>query len=76
MNSILLLRTCKPRKFKNPKFFAKKLYELEILRADDSPEEIAFFTEMFHELLTVFTRLLMKKYLTLAMVISLVRLLI
>ena len=41
---------------KNPKFFTKKLYELEILRADDSPEEIAFFTEMFHELLTVFTQ--------------------
>ena len=29
---------------------------MEILRADDSPEEIAFFTEMFHELLTVFTQ--------------------
>ncbi|QMU65963.1 MAG: AarF/ABC1/UbiB kinase family protein [Flavobacteriaceae bacterium] len=37
-------------------FFTKKLYELEILRADDSPEEISFFTEMFHELLSLFTQ--------------------
>lgn len=41
---------------KNPEFFSKKLYELEILREDDSPEEIAFFTKMFHELLSLFTQ--------------------
>ena len=40
----------------NPEFFRKKLYQLEILRSDDSPEEMAFFTEMFHELLTIFTQ--------------------
>ncbi len=40
---------------KDPVFFRKKLYELEILRKDDSPEEIEFFTEMFHELLSLFT---------------------
>jgi len=36
--------------------FEKKLYELEILREDDSKEEIAFFTEMFHEMLSLFTQ--------------------
>jgi len=40
---------------KNPEFFTKKLYELEILREDDSPEEIKFFSELFHELLSLFT---------------------
>ncbi|MFY0631444.1 MAG: AarF/ABC1/UbiB kinase family protein [Flavobacteriaceae bacterium] len=40
----------------NPTFFTKKLYELEILREDDSPEEIEFFTAMFHELLSLFTQ--------------------
>jgi len=38
-----------------PELFKKKLYELEILLPTDSAEETAFFTEMFHELLTVFT---------------------
>jgi len=36
--------------------FEQKLYELEILRADDSKKEIAFFKDMFHELLTLFTQ--------------------
>lgn len=45
-----------PEVLNNPDFFAKKLYELEILKATDSPKEIAFFTQMFHELLTVFTK--------------------
>ena len=40
----------------NPEIFNRKLYELEILRTDDSPKEIAYFTEMFHELLSLFTR--------------------
>ncbi|KAB8155055.1 AarF/ABC1/UbiB kinase family protein [Kordia sp. TARA_039_SRF] len=39
----------------NPELFTKKLYELEILREDDSKEELVFFTEMFHELLNLFT---------------------
>ncbi|WP_046755472.1 ABC1 kinase family protein [Kordia jejudonensis] len=39
----------------NPELFTKKLYELEILREDDSKEELAFFSEMFHELLSLFT---------------------
>ncbi len=39
----------------NPVLFKEKLYELEILLPNDSEEEIVFFTEMFHDLLTVFT---------------------
>ena len=38
----------------NPKLFSEKLYELEILLSTDTKEEVAFFTEMFHELLSVF----------------------
>ena len=40
----------------NPAFFLKKLYELEILRTDDSSEEILFFKELFYELLSLFTK--------------------
>ena len=40
----------------NPKLFEQKLYELEILRPDDSREAIAFFTAMFYEMLSLFTR--------------------
>ncbi|MFH7013224.1 ABC1 kinase family protein [Flavobacterium sp. FlaQc-52] len=36
--------------------FNQKLFELEILRPDDSPSEIEYFTEMFHDLLSLFTR--------------------
>ena len=40
----------------DPELFKVKLYELEILRNDDSEEEVAFFSDMFHELLSLFTR--------------------
>lgn len=40
----------------NPELFQQKLYELEILREDDSPEELAFFTVMFHDMLSLFTQ--------------------
>ena len=46
----------KKENLENPEFFSQKLYELEILRSDDSPEEIAFFTDMFHDLLSVFAQ--------------------
>ena len=36
--------------------FRKKLFELEILRTDDTPEEIAYFTQMFYDLLSLFTK--------------------
>lgn len=37
-------------------YFVSKLYQLEILRADDNKEEIAFFTNLFHEMLSLFTK--------------------
>lgn len=36
--------------------FNQKLFDLEILRPDDSPAEIEYFTEMFHDLLSLFTK--------------------
>lgn len=39
----------------NKIFFDRKLVELEIIRSDDSPEDKAFFTQIFHELLYLFT---------------------
>lgn len=36
--------------------FKEKLFELEILRTDDSKEEIAYFTQMFYDLLSLFTK--------------------
>ena len=44
-----------PSVIDNPVLFNQKLYELEILRSDDSKEEIEYFTKMFHELLGLFT---------------------
>lgn len=46
----------KPENITNKDYFVGKLYELEILREDDSKEELDFFTEMFHELLSLFTQ--------------------
>jgi len=46
----------KPEMINNPTIFRAKLFELEILREDDSKEEIVFFTGMFHEMLTLFTQ--------------------
>ena len=40
----------------NREKFVEKLYQLEILREDDNAKEIAFFTEMFHEMLSLFTQ--------------------
>ncbi|WP_271406233.1 ABC1 kinase family protein [Tenacibaculum soleae] len=40
----------------NPAFFESKLYELEILRKDDTEEEIIFFKELFYEMLSLFTQ--------------------
>jgi predicted unusual protein kinase regulating ubiquinone biosynthesis (AarF/ABC1/UbiB family) len=36
--------------------FQEKLFELEILRNEDSKEEIAYFTQMFYDLLSLFTQ--------------------
>ncbi|MEM9679744.1 MAG: lipopolysaccharide core heptose(II) kinase RfaY [Bacteroidota bacterium] len=36
--------------------FMTKLYELEILKPEDTKEEVKFFSAMFHELLSLFTQ--------------------
>ncbi len=46
----------KEENINNKAYFVDKLYELEILREDDSKEELEFFTEMFHEMLSLFTQ--------------------
>lgn len=46
----------KKENLENPDVFKQKLYELEILRKDDSDVEVAFFSEMFYELLSLFTQ--------------------
>lgn len=40
----------------NPEVFTEKMFELEILREEDSPEELKFFSELFHEMLSLFTQ--------------------
>ena len=40
----------------DPVYFEQKLYELEILREDDSAQEIVFFKNLFHEMLSLFTQ--------------------
>jgi predicted unusual protein kinase regulating ubiquinone biosynthesis (AarF/ABC1/UbiB family) len=40
----------------NKDVFREKLFELEILRMDDSKEEVIYFTQMFHDLLSLFTK--------------------
>ncbi len=45
-----------PENINNPEMFTKKLHELEILTPRDTPEEIAFFSTLFHEMLSLFTQ--------------------
>jgi predicted unusual protein kinase regulating ubiquinone biosynthesis (AarF/ABC1/UbiB family) len=45
-----------PKILDNPQLFNKKLFELEILRPDDSAKEIAYFSQMFYDLLSLFTQ--------------------
>lgn len=46
----------KPENINNKAYFLSKLFELEILKADDNKEELEFFTSMFHEMLSLFTQ--------------------
>ncbi len=46
----------KPENINNPKVFTEKMMDLEILKAEDSPEELKFFSELFHEMLSLFTK--------------------
>lgn len=40
----------------NTALFSKKLFELEILREDDSAAEVDYFTSLFYDLLSLFTQ--------------------
>ena len=40
----------------NPVFFESKLYELEILKKEDTEQEKQFFKELFYEMLSLFTQ--------------------
>ena len=46
----------KKENINNAELFKDTLFELEILRADDSEEELEFFTAMFHDMLSLFTQ--------------------
>ena len=46
----------KPEVIDNKILFTDKMYELEILREEDTQEELDFFSAMFHELLSLFTK--------------------
>ena len=45
-----------PEIINNPTLFEEKLFELEILRLDDSESEKKYFTEIFFRLLSLFTK--------------------
>lgn len=46
----------KPENINNPEIFMEKMYALEILKKEDSTEEIKFFSELFYEMLSLFTQ--------------------
>ena len=45
-----------PKNINNRAFFQEKLKQLEILRPDDKPDEVEYFTDLFHEMLSLFTQ--------------------
>ena len=44
-----------PENLGSPDVFLEKMYALEILKSTDTPEELKFFSELFHEMLSLFT---------------------
>ena len=46
----------KKENINNPVIFEEKLYELEILKPEDTAEEKVFFSKLFHEMLSLFTQ--------------------
>jgi predicted unusual protein kinase regulating ubiquinone biosynthesis (AarF/ABC1/UbiB family) len=46
----------RPEIIDNPIIFREKMYALEILRKTDSKKEIDYFTDLFHRLLSLFTK--------------------
>jgi predicted unusual protein kinase regulating ubiquinone biosynthesis (AarF/ABC1/UbiB family) len=45
-----------PKNINDPKIFKEKLFELEILREDDSEREMEYFSALFYEMLSLFTQ--------------------
>lgn len=45
-----------PEYLENKSLFQEKMYELEILKDSDGKDEIEFFTKMFHEMISAFTK--------------------
>ena len=45
-----------PQVIDNAELFREKLFELEILRPDDTEAEIKYFTSLFYDLLSLFTK--------------------
>lgn len=45
-----------PENINNPAIFKEKLFALEILTPNDTKEELVFFTQLFHDLLSLFTQ--------------------
>ncbi|NNF29879.1 MAG: AarF/ABC1/UbiB kinase family protein [Flavobacteriaceae bacterium] len=45
-----------PKNINDPKIFREKLFELEILREDDSEKEANYFSALFYEMLSLFTQ--------------------
>lgn len=46
----------RPEVINHSELFREKLFELEILRPDDTEEEITYFSGLFHRLLSLFTQ--------------------
>ncbi|WP_435313075.1 ABC1 kinase family protein [Cellulophaga fucicola] len=46
----------KPEVINNPVLFSQKMHELEILKEDDTKEETEFFSALFYEMLSLFTK--------------------
>lgn len=46
----------KKENLQNPEYFERQLYALEILKPEDSPKEKEFFRDIFHEMLSLFTK--------------------
>ncbi|XOV91372.1 MAG: ABC1 kinase family protein [Bacteroidota bacterium] len=51
-----------PEGLSNKTRFMELLYELEILKKSDTSQEVAFFSEMFHKMLSLFIKPLQEKY--------------
>ncbi|WKB81314.1 AarF/UbiB family protein [Cellulophaga lytica] len=46
----------KPEIINNPVLFSQRMHQLEILKEEDTKEEIAFFSDLFYEMLSLFTK--------------------